>query len=114
MTSTAALSLEREDGWREIDEGWISADKLRGWIKEYFNIKEDLAQFKSRNGGQGLEVVNQDNSRGYVFVGSLQLERDFENRMEKIMQWYQSGNRRIFKKFTDYEEQLAGFSWRRE
>lgn len=108
---TTCMMDKRTDGWREINEGLISPDTLKEWIQRYFNTKENLSQFKSRNGEQGLELVNQLNSRGYVFVGPLQIEGDFEGRMERIKEWYEAGNRRILKKFVDYKNELSGFSW---
>ena len=49
---------------------------------------------------------------GYVFVGPLQLERDFKSGMERSKQWYVAGGKVILQEFVDNKDELAGFSWR--
>jgi hypothetical protein len=28
--------LEREEGWREIGEGFVGVERLQEWVKDYF------------------------------------------------------------------------------
>ena len=105
---------DRECGWRDISEGYFGADRLKGLIKQYFNVREDLTDFQRRNDYRGLQLRRADNTKGYVFVGPLQLDRDFERRMVETRQFYSSDNNTILRSFTDFENDLAGFSWRRE
>lgn len=95
--------------WRPINKGFVPASTLQEWIKEYFNINENLKGFKRRNNGC-LELMSQDNSRGYIFWGEIQLDRDVKGRMEKEKEHYII-NKRLLREFVDYEQGLAGLSW---
>ena len=108
---------DREGGWRGIDEGGIVfRGTLQDWIKKYFHVKEDLTDFQRRNDYRGLELRSADHSRGYIFVGPLQLDEDFEGRMIKSRELYayRLPNTNVLRSFTDFKKDLAGFSWRRE
>lgn len=110
----AESTLSDRDGWENIHKGFLSVDTIRGWIKEYFNVNEDMVNFKRRNEGY-LELRSFDKSRGYTFVGAFQLNRDYEggirnakaeiNEMDYI-------KKRVVREFVDHDDQLAGFSWR--
>lgn len=106
--------LVKGDGWTGINEGLFQANKLQRWIKEYFNIKENLSKFKKREDRDGLELVSMTCSRGYVFVYPTQTsDRNIgkkTDRMERI--YLKDEDRRLLKRFVDYEKELAGFSWR--
>ena len=105
---------DRESGWREINEGgMVFQGTLQNWIRKYFNVREDLTDFQRKNADRGLEVRSADYTKGYVFVGPLQLDRDFERRMMETRQLYSSYNT-ILRSFTDFGEGIAGFSWVRE
>ena len=96
--------------WENINKGFLSADTIRGWIEEYFNINEDMANFERRNEGY-LELRSLDKSKGYVFVGAFQLNRNYEGRMRdaKEKDYFK---RFIVREFIDHSNELAGFSWR--
>lgn len=97
-------------GWEDIHKGFLSADTIRGWIKEYFNVNEDMVNFKRRNEGY-LELRSRDKFKGYVFVGAFQLNRDYEGRMRdaKEKDYFK---KRVIREFVDHGNELAGFSWR--
>ena len=106
---------DREIGWRGIDEGgMVFQGTLQNWIRKYFNLREDLTDFQRRNDDRGLELRSADYTKGYVFVGPLQLDRDFERRMMETRQLYELSDHIILRSFTDFQNELAGFSWRRE
>lgn len=101
--------------YEPIDKTLITG--FEQWVKEYFNVKDDLKDFRRRNEGYGIELVSENADRGYVFVGPLQVERNFEKRLERSLEHYTKGlnlNIRIIKKFVHYPEELAGFSWKRD
>jgi hypothetical protein len=105
-------------GWTNINSGAITSGRLKEWIKDYFNVDENLTGFFRRNEieGIGLEICASDFSRGYVFVGELQLDRDYEERrMQKSKRLYIDGRGigmlRIGREFIDHNENMAGFSW---
>ena len=115
--STTLTELERESGWRGINEGGMVFQKtLQDWIGEYFHVNEDLADFQRRNDcfDRGLEIRSADHSKGYVFVGPIQLDRDFERRMMETRELYQNSQQIAIRSFTDFENQMAGFFWRGE
>lgn len=107
----ALTETERENGWISIEEGLISRERLEFWIKEYFALAEDLSNFKRRNRG-GLELVSLDGTRGYVFIGEMQLERDHEKRMLEERRIYDAMKRRCIKSFSDFDQGISGFYWR--
>ena len=98
--------------WKHIETGLISRPRLEGWIKDYFGQTQDLSAFERRNEDIGLELRNSEGNMGYVFVGPLQLERDFKSGMERSKQWYVAGGKVILQEFVDNKDELAGFSWR--
>src|SRR3989344_4145057 len=96
----AENALLDRDGWMNINQGFIGADSLRRWIKDYFNIDENINNFERRNEGY-LELRSLDKPRGYTFVGELQLDRDYERRMRRIKEESYNGVF-IAREFVDY------------
>jgi hypothetical protein len=70
-----------------------------------------LLGFRRRNNGYYSELESASGSRGYVFVGPLQLDRDYQKRMQETQKLFEYSAKRIIRNFTDYENELAGFSW---
>lgn len=113
----SGYNLLGEEGWTRIDKGsirdGIRRKRLQEMIKKYFNSCEDLSNFRRRNGseGLGLELISSDGSQGYVFVGPIQLDRDFKSRMQNSKERYQAMNKIIKGEFVRVEDELAGFAW---
>jgi hypothetical protein len=105
---------EKVERWVEVGNGIITIAEMASWIKKYFGAEEDLSKFKERNQREGLELSLRDNSRGYVFAGSLKTYHweNHEHRMEKTREEYHKRNKITDRKFVDYRESLSGFSWR--
>ena len=107
------IASELGKEWTNIDKGLISKETLEALIKKYFKVNEDLSKFKRRNSGY-LEVMELYEHRGYVFVGELQLDRDYKERMQRVKNLFEKGyNVNILDTFIDDTKSLAGFSWRR-
>lgn len=109
-----AIEALKEAGYEAItpeNMGIGLTGNIPDWLKEYFSTNESLDDFVRRNDYDGLEVMKNDLSRGYVFVGPLQLDRDYELRMQDIRKRFCSLGRRTIKYFVDLENELAGFSW---
>ncbi len=102
------IFLKKE--WQDINKCFVGLDKLTEWIRNYFNVEEDMNNFERRNRGY-LELRSLDKSRGYVFVGEIQLNRDYEGRMRdaKGKDYF---NKTLIREFVDHDNKLAGFSWR--
>lgn len=111
-TAQIKYGLLEEEGWTPIDKGIIDQKILEGLIRDFFNVNENLDDFLRRNKDCSLELTKKDESRGYVFVGPLQLDRDYEARMQQISHWYSNRGKDILKSVVDFQEEKAGFSWR--
>jgi len=110
-------AAERAAGWTDISGGHISRNKLEEWVREYFGSDVDLSNFVRRNDqrGFGLELRDEDSSKGYVFAGPLQLDRDYVKRMEGTKLLYASEDGfEITREFIDHEDEIAGFTWRKK
>jgi len=83
-------------------------------IKDYFfgNNRINLDSFTRENRGVYLEIISASSDEGYLFFGELQLDRDYEARMESELSIQKKKGRIIYKKFTDYKERISGFHWR--
>lgn len=106
---------QREAGWRQMKDGVISARRLAEWVNEYFGVQErNLSGFFRRSGEDGLELISPDERKGYVFFGSIQLDRDYEARMQRVRQHLDAGTKRVTRYFVDLENEVAGFAWSRK
>jgi len=94
-----------------ISRDWLLKSEYESWIKEYFHAKEDLSHF-NRSGGEDLELTSQDGSRGYVFIGPLEVNINFQLRMKRKMYEYKRLGKGIDKTVEDKENEIFGFSWR--
>lgn len=117
----ALITIKREElenGWTNIYNGDPEMEKLESWIKEYFNIDEDLSGFRRRDGNSGhcnaLELVNESHRKGYsfTFVKITVPHIDYESKMQEIRKGFSGSTKRITRYFVDFEKELAGFSWR--
>ncbi|MBD3252767.1 hypothetical protein GF386_03490 [Candidatus Pacearchaeota archaeon] len=107
-------SLEQGE-WLDINEyieGRVGKDLLVRWIDACFRIDDDLSGFRVRGSlQQGLELINPDNSYGYVFFQHYSA-LSAEDSLSQIRDVYEnSGHTWVetsFKKILN----LAGFYWR--
>ena len=85
-------------------------DALGEWIQKYFGVTEDITQFsRPFNHHNCLEVVSRNDSRGYVFAKTL----CSESHMIAVRDEYAAmGEKTVLRSFTDFEKNIAGFSWR--
>ncbi len=98
--------------WKDINPAIVNTYQML--IQKYFNQKWKLSGGFQTRSLLGLEIKMKDDSRGYVFCDPLQLDRDFEKQINTVQKAYQSQGKMIIRKFVDYENALAGFSWKDE
>ena len=113
------VGLDIADGWVALNEGVISRQQgLEKDIQCYFGVKEDLSGFFGRDSREvsGFELKSSEADRGYVFVcNSSGRSNDFKLSMEHLRRICDSQNKiKILMEFVDYENEVAGFSWRKE
>lgn len=81
-------------------------------VKQYFG-KEISANFTYVNDGY-LQITNNINTRGFVFTGPFQCDRDHEQRMLKRMNRDRADGKTIDAYFVNNlpEVQISGYEWR--
>lgn len=115
-----------QDRWQDIADISITPfvapnppTIIRDWINRYFETNEfGLDSFHAKDDILGLQLRSPDRQRGYVFHYPLQVrpqfrnsKLNFEDRMNMSLRLYSAGGTSIRRKFVDYENVLAGFSW---
>ncbi|HLC53474.1 MAG TPA: hypothetical protein VJK03_02935 [Candidatus Nanoarchaeia archaeon] len=110
MGGGSGVLIERENS--------LTGQMYANWIQKYFEMKEDLEFFdiqgvNDRN--YAIEIVHENNSRGYVFAETVQTDDNYEGRMNNVRKQYEKGLKglevKIDRIFIDNTDRLAGFSW---
>lgn len=85
-------------------------------IKTYFSGRKEIDsdRFNRENKGDYLELVAVDKSQGYLFFSQNRFDSNHEARMESELIRQRKLGKYIERKFTDYQEGISGFSWRKK
>lgn len=92
----------------------IKTLRLSKMIKEHFGLDIDLPHLEVRVHSGTWEYFSKDNSNGFVLVKPDGHVRDYKRKMESLRDLYLSASdeKRICREFVDYDNRIAGFSWR--
>lgn len=97
---------------RETQNEPESPSALKREIAHYFGADEDLRKFGVSHNDTHYEITLSDGSRGYVFVMPTRDRSNLSAEKSKLVKSYLAGGKESVKEFIDFQNGVAGFSWR--